>query len=256
MPKLIVCGDSFMTPVTTHPKTHFSEIVADELGYELVAYSRGGMSNGGIAIQIDTAIKNQADFILLGTTLPDRSEFPIGNVNGYQQQFSVEDIEYKHPSSISSHYEWLNKNPKLVSTNLAEIVGEGGNCGRWTFNFDSCDEPKKIQQALDDWFRYLYHPGWKAQTDRWIMYAVLHKLHLSNIPYLFCLDQLKVIDTCPWLTDSVNNVTQKFLHVLETQPQWTPGQPHNPDYHTSMAAQQQIAQYLISHITDCNINVI
>ena len=38
MSRLVVCGDSFMTPVTTHPKTHFSEIIADNLGYELVAY--------------------------------------------------------------------------------------------------------------------------------------------------------------------------------------------------------------------------
>ena len=76
MKKIIVCGDSFMSPVVgDYAGTHFSEIVAKEINYELVAYSRGGMSNGGICIQVKSAIEAKPDLILVGTTYFDRLEY-------------------------------------------------------------------------------------------------------------------------------------------------------------------------------------
>ena len=250
MSRLVVCGDSFMTPVTTHPKTHFSEIIADKLGYELVAYSRGGMSNGGIAIQIDTAIKNKADFILLGTSVHDRIEFSSGTTNRKYFDFTVEDIQYNHQNSISSHYPWVNKDPQLISTNLVEILDSNDNSYA---NFDLCSEPVKKKKAINYWFKYLYHEGWKAQTDRWILYAILHKLHLSKIPYLFCFDYISVAKTCPWLTDSVNNVVHNFHSILLTEPDpWTPTF-HETNYHTTVKKQQQFADYALNHIDNTRI---
>lgn len=246
MSRLVVCGDSFMTPVTTHPKTHFSEIIADNLGYELVAYSRGGMSNGGIAIQIDTAIKNKADFILLGTSVHDRIEFAFGTTNRKHFDFTVEDIQYNHRNSISSHYPWLNKDPQLISTSLAEILDSDDHYRR--ANFDSCSNPAEKKKAIDNWFKYLYHEGWKAQTDRWMLYAILHKLHLSTIPYLFCFDLIGVAETCPWLTNSVNNVVHNFHSILHPRTAC-----HEIGYHTTVKQQQQLADYVLNHIDNTKI---
>ena len=247
MAKMILCGDSFMTPVTTHPGTHFSEIVAEQLGFELTAYSRGGMSNGGIAIQIDTAIKEKPDFILVGTTLPDRIEYPVRSGGDDRTEFTVKDIQYKHQDSVSSHYTWLNVAPNLVSTNLVELIGNATTDPKhFSYNIDTCEEPVKKSKVINDWFRYLYHPGWKRQTDQWMMYAMLHKLHVSDIPYILCIDILHVVKDCPWLLESKNNVwpiINKTIFPLVQLPGHT-----TPGYHTSLEVQKEVADHVIAHL--------
>lgn len=239
MGKLIVCGDSYMSPVVNYPKTHFSEIIADRLGYELIPYSRSGMSNGGIAIQIDTAIQEKPDLILVGTTYPDRIEFPINDPKP-SDRFTVQDICYDHsPFSLSSNVEFFAEDPQLISTNVVEIISN--SYGR---TFEKCDEPDKKERAIKDWFRYLYHPDWKNQTDKWMMYAVLHQLHESNIPYIVCRDPLNVVPMCSWLKyDSL---------VWDINKMMDSSAPAMPDvsYHTSFETQIEIAEYLLSYMKD------
>jgi hypothetical protein len=89
----------------------------------------------------------------------------------------------------------------------------------------------------------MYNPSWKRQTDEWIMYAILHKLHLSNIPYILCVDN---IDTkhakCFWLENSINNVVSQIDEIR------TNGTDSMLVYHTSADTQKEIAEYLINHI--------
>jgi hypothetical protein len=240
MKRIIVCGDSYMSPAIDYPNTHFSEIVAERLGYELIAYSRAGMSNGGVAIQIDTAIQQKPDLILVGTTYPDRIEFPI-NEPIPTEKFTVEDILYSHsPTSLSFSYEYLNKNPKIISTNLAEIVTDS-----WFTTFDYCDEPNKKAQSIKDWFRYLYHPDWKRQVDTWMMYGVFHQLHQSNIPYLVCRDPLNLIPKCSWI--NYPSLVWDINRIMDSS---AVDVGFNLPYHTSFETQLEIAELLISHMKE------
>jgi len=236
MRKMIVCGDSHMSPVIRFPGTHFSEIIAESLGYELIPYSRGGMSNGGIAIQVDTAIQNKADFILVGTTYADRIEFPI-DTPVPRKQFTIEDIFYSHKESVSSNHPWLNKNPNMISTNIVGIVDNVNPRA-----FARCSDPVEKEQAIKDWFRYLYYPDWKTQVDKWMMYAVLHKLHLSGIPHVICRDPINVIPTCPWLTIDLIEALKEFLVVDPPK--------RDPGYHTNALQQRQAAEVILNHIRE------
>lgn len=240
MPRLIVCGDSYMSPTSSHPNTHFSEIVAERLGYELIAYSRGGMSNGGIAIQLDTAIRERPDLILLGTTNSDRIEFPI-NEPKKTEIFSVSDIYYDHANeSLSNNVDFFVKNPQLISTNLIEILTDHyGN------TFNKCDDPDIKKDTIKQWFKHLYHPDWKWQTDRWMMYALLHQLHESKIPYIICHDTLGVVHLCPWLKD--NTLTNNINIIIEMQNE---KYGHATPYHTSTDAQIIIADLLITYMKE------
>lgn len=240
MPKLIVCGDSYMSPAAGYPNTHFSEIIACRLGYDFIAYSRGGMSNGGIAIQIDTAIRERPDLILLGTTNSDRIEFPINDPRK-TEIFTVGDILYDHSNqSLSSNVDFFVKNPQLISTNLIEIMTDHyGN------TFVKCDDPNIKIHTIKQWFKQLYHPDWKTQTDRWMMYALLHQLHESKIPYVICHDTLGVIHLCPWLKEST--ITSDINIMVESQKE---KYGHVTPYHTSTDAQTEIAELLITYMKE------
>lgn len=243
--KLIVCGDSFMSPVVTHPGTHFSELVAKELGYELTAYSRGGMSNGGIAVQIESAIKSQPDLILVGLTYYDRIEYPMNMApDSTHHEFTIEDISYTNSHSVSSRYSWLNKSPRLISTTIAQLLTDESN---WLNHLSGISIKKK---ALNFWLRYLYDPDWKRQTDMWMMYAVLHRLHLSGIPYLLCMDPMGVRHTCPWLLDSVHNLVDNVADIIFPMPE----KPPEPAYHTTAETQQAVAKFVLAHLSD-NLNI-
>lgn len=241
MKKLIVCGDSYMSPVLEHPGTHFSEIVADKLGYELIPYSRGGMSNGGIAVQIDTAIENKPELILVGLTNSDRIEFTINEPNT-TDRFTIDDITYHHATqSLSSIRNFAHK-PQLISTNINEVISK-----KYGITFDKCNEPNKKQQAINDWFKYLYHPDWKTQTDKWMMYAILHQLHESQIPYVICRDPLNIIKTCSWLKSyspayDINKIMYEDMMSDDVK--------LNIPYHTSFQAQVDIAEYLIDYMKE------
>lgn len=240
MKKLIVCGDSYMSPVVDYPGTHFSEIIADKLGYELTAYSRAGMSNGGIAIQIDTAIQQKPDLILIGTTYSDRIEFPINDPKP-TKKLTVHDISYHHSIySLSNKYEWLSKDPQLISTNLVEIITD-----QFYSTFDKSIEPEQKIKAIKDWFNYLYHPDWKNQTDKWMMYAVLHQLHESNIPYVICNDVLNVAKICSWI-DS-HSAIEDIKEIIESRKNDI---RISIGYHTSVETQAVIADYIITYMKE------
>ncbi len=241
MKKMIVCGDSFMSPAIDYPGTHFSEIIANHLGYELLAYSRGGMSNGGIAIQIDSAIQEKPDLILVGTTYSDRIEFPINDAIS-TNKFTVNNIAYHHAtSSLSSNADYVGTDPKLISTNLVEII-----TNNFFTTFDKCEEADEKQKAIKNWAKYLYHPDWKMQVDVWMMYAVLHQLHESGIPYIVCIDPLRITDRCSWFKGipTVHNIN----NLIESNRIIDKGS--NILYHTSFDTQIQIAEYLLSYMKE------
>jgi|688.fasta_scaffold58272_4 hypothetical protein len=239
MKKLIICGDSFMSPAIDYPNTHFSEIIADKLGYELISYSRAGMSNGGVAIQIDTAIQQKPDLILVGTTYSDRIEFPINDPKP-TEKFTIDDISYHHTPTSSSYN--ISLNPQLISTNIVEVISN-----KFANTFKLCEQPHKKEKAIKDWFRYLYHPDWKNQVDQWMMYAVLHKLHESTIPYIVFRDPLNVVPKCSWL-----KCTALVWHInkmMDDRKQVDAGGPNLP-YHTSVETQAIVAECLLAYIKE------
>ena len=76
MKKLMVAGCSFSSVSKTLPGTSWSEILAKQLGWELVNLSRPGCSNGGIRIQIEEIRRQRPDFAIITPTFWDRMEIP------------------------------------------------------------------------------------------------------------------------------------------------------------------------------------
>lgn len=229
---------------------HFAQLVAKELNFDLTYFAREGMSNGGIAIQITSAIKRKPDFIMLGISHFDRIEFPVNNIEDIHE-FDVENILYKHSNSISTYYDW-NRNPLLVSSNISEFLTENKdifkNFGSVTLNNIS-DSAEKLE-TLKKFVLYLYYPQWKKQIDKWVIYSVLHQLEESKIPYIICYDLLDFIHEISWISDQKKQMVKEIYNLVKIDNDWGGSAKEGQTLaHTSLNCQKLIAEVILKNIS-------
>ena len=226
MKKIIVCGDSYMTPSHILPNTHFAELLRDHYNCELTVYARGGMSNVGICLQIEQAIKDNPDLILYNTTAYDRIEVPLKD-----DDIDIQNVIYEEGHSYSTHSNEMNKNePRLISDTLYSML-------EMDHKYNNVPNIDEIKRSLKDYFNNLYQHKWKEYTDTLCLYATLYKLSQTHIKTL-----------------SFTHHADMFIHKFPFVPsssivQFDPyRQPENdPGYHTDIETQQKILK-LITHL--------
>lgn len=235
MKRLIVCGDSFMSPRITVPNTHFTEIFTQKLNFDTTWYSRSGISNGGIILQLEEAMKEKPDLIFFNITNSDRIEFPRNDhFDLANRPVELKSLSYENwQTDLSCVTNKFNGN--LISDNLGSIVNDLHG-----YQERSNIDDKKIE-ALDLWIRELYINSWKHKIDYLMLYAITHKLHVSGIPYLLFHDYIGVQDFV-WLTDIT--YIHKTIHVFRNTHKPT---DYDPGYHTSFKTQEDIAEFVIEH---------
>lgn len=217
--------------------THFSELLAEKLGYELIVYAKPGSSNGGICVQIEEAIRSKPDLIIFGQTVADRIEFKVAeHPEEFRWPWATDNSEVRLSELIGDHA----VNPTLMSDNLHSLLYETdnypdtahwlqSNLVRYGVDITESDARDKVN-AVKDWFMYVYSLRMKKQIDMWTLYAVQHKLHLSGIP------ALKVIDLFHYDTPWYPCITKGYGPADRFT---APDYPH-ADYHTSLETQHDI----------------
>jgi hypothetical protein len=225
-----------MSPRIHFAGTHFSEIFASRLGFDLTTYARAAMSNGGIALQILQAIEDKPDLIIFNLTFPDRIEFSLDV--SLQMKPTQKDLYYKYepPLELST----VNGNPgNLVSDNIASILSDHPNRHSLIY-------PKEKVEAVRTYFNELYSPDWKYLSDCMTMYSILHVLHKSGINYIMYCDKLnltKIVDTKfkpDWMHPK-NDISNDIEDYLSRPTGESVG------YHTTIQTQSEIAEYIINH---------
>lgn len=237
MKKIIVCGCSWMS-CDYGPEikgTHFSERLADELGYELIMYSRPGSSNGGICVQIEEAIKAKPDLILFGQTVADRVEVRI-----IEEMFTGKGfIYYDDPVALADLVGKHEDNPSILSDNLSSLlIGSLAHVLK-DKSKSWCDERTT---ALQNWFNLLYSPKMKRQIDTWCLYAVQHKLYESKIPAIKVIDLLNY-DT-PWYKCCTGDTYKPTHYIPDVD---------SVGYHTNTSRQKDIVNDIKNYISKNNL---
>lgn len=240
-----------MSPRTTHPKKHFAEIFADRLGYKLTSYAKSGFSNGGIITQLETAIKQRPNLILLNLTNSDRIEVRVDHdrKKKYDKPFTLEQIGIcagQNNEMSDSFYNDIN--PILIAENLNTLLYEEENTkklhNRMREKYPDWDN--KIL-AIKAYFQYIYDESWKNTIDQMIMHTMLYRLHRLNIPYIIVHDWLGLTTTITYKPDWF---TQKdTVHELVNQIRLTMGAPHDndPGFHLTYEGSEAVANILIEH---------
>lgn len=196
---IAVCGDSWFSADPKFPGKSFGELVCAKNNWELLSLARGGCSNFSIALQVDKAIEQLADFVVLGTTTPDRGEFPIINAQNssiwdklknsfnWENWFTTQPEVYiksrgisniLHTNSVSSTHSWIS-NPTIVSESFNNLV----------FHDHEKLTPEQVD-SLRSYMLNLYDSNIKRQADSWIISDACRRLEQKNIPYLIFIEGL------------------------------------------------------------------
>jgi hypothetical protein len=231
--KIVSCGSSFFSLDKYQPKTHLSELMAQELGAELVSLAKPGSSNFAIRLQLDTAIKMKPDLILFEFTNAQKVDLPLsvlGEDYRYDARNGADNLRYTNYDNIV---------PSVIDHAKASVLSDGiknfidGQCFR-----ENTALTKTSRQALQYWFTELYDEQIKYHQDYYICSSVFSALDNSKIPYVWCRGDLCMFDWSlynnevgeegnPWIgwTDpgqlSVYHTTPQkqqelFAHWLET----------------------------------------
>lgn len=248
--KLMVCGCSFSatTIMEEYFGTHFSEILAKRLDWDLVNLAYHGCSNGGIRLQIDEVVKQKPDFAIIIPTFFDRTEIPISTlkldwskivwnvldkmtrdntVSTYNPERGIDNINHKNST-----------NPALICENYNSIVHN------WEHPYRKLNRiSDEAVEAARQYVSYLYDANWKKQQDQWIVEHGCLELVKNNIPFI-------LIPTMSlWQGETLMQLLDEKYYTLS--PDHCPCATHtkkeyaisdiDPGYHTNTAGQIYLA---------------
>lgn len=238
--KLVVCGDSFNSistqtdPVTGQifKGTHWSEIVADQLDYQLINFAFGGASTSMIVLQILEAIKLNPDLIITGWAcgLGTRIEYLI-NEKDIVIGENLGEFAYKnrpHP------YHQLNRivNEKVTSSNILLMPDQ--------------DLAKKLAILFPN--RLLVY------KDIWAVSYAVSELSRSKIPFLVFETPPKFPKTEPKpFTNELLKHCLKENIIFQDELDFSEYEIKSnspPIYHTAVESQIEIANYIMKRIKD------
>lgn len=236
-----------MSPTISFPGTHLAEIFSKELDFDLITYSRSGSSNGGILIQLQSAIDYKPNLILFNTTSVDRTEIPVTTNNDDLSFYTIDNLYRNVPVNNNI----IPKKPKIWSNSISSLLRKfvydpsrtayENHCAETYDQIENLDEK---MSAVKIYYRYLYDFTMKNMIDSYMMYGIIHKLHISDIPYMWIHSSFgKEFVEYPWLTE-------KNYLIPKTGPLFWEGKTtsdNDPGYHTTFEAQEKIARLLIEH---------
>ena len=173
---LVICGDSFMSADTGRPNTHFSELLITH-GHSVVNLARGGMSNIGIAFQLETAAHLKPDMIIFSSTSSDRVDIVVKN-RKFNARLGLKNFIYPYKSDLSTTNQYVgNLNAPILSDVIPAFLSPRPDL---PIELNDPDRIEYVKQYLA-----LHHDvNLKKITDDWIIGYWKYKLIEKHIPFI------------------------------------------------------------------------
>jgi hypothetical protein len=144
------------------PQTHFTEIIAKNLNSELINLARPGASNFYIGLQVEHAIQQHADLILILFSNYDRI------------QILQENCQYRVEQGITNIVNNAvdTANARVFSNVITNFIDQ------------SLLTPEQID-VLKPWFTNIYNFGLFYHQDWFVCQGILSRAKQSGIPFVF-----------------------------------------------------------------------
>ena len=167
-----------------HGTTSFLDLYCQQKDLHHVSLARSGATNFLIRLQIEEAIRRNADFIVIGTTTSDRMEIPIpGKEDEIQWPIRLGDVEYRGYRSTSEG-NVDTRNPKIISDSI----------NNWTtdfyhhvphYNFKRKEITPEIIEAMKHYVAYLHSFQLDQMKDYFVIAEGLRKLISLGKEFVF-----------------------------------------------------------------------
>jgi hypothetical protein len=224
--KIIVCGDSFCSADTTANRWHFSQLLQDQHGYNIINLARGGMSNTGICVQIKQALLLKPLAIVYNMADPSRIDIPLNG--SYCPPWLLKNFIYASVNDSSTGSTYVGGPDAPIFSTVYQLLDQIKHV---TIPTDKIQAVKHYHAHLFDW-------QLKYETDTWML----------NHWQQQAIDQ------------GILTLPMGSPHDLELSSYAKPAydfvkaDPNYPAlYHTDLATQQQVANnihnYLQKHLT-------
>jgi len=163
--KICVCGDSFLTPDVRYPGKHFSEILASKYNHEVINLARGGISNFGICLQFEQAIKLRPDIIIYSQTDASRMAIPTGK---FIRENGLKNVRYtdKVSATCNNGYAGGSEAP-IVDDVMVSLLND--SCWTTLSNTNKYNISNEQKEAIKQYTTYLHDAELKKATDEWAL---------------------------------------------------------------------------------------
>ena len=236
---------------------HFTEILANHLGYDYITFAKGGCSNNLIRMQIDEAIDRGVDFVIFNTTTEPRFEFPFEG-KSYDPEKGIHNFCYNNHPDRSQLY--VSDENTMDSVTIRTLVDRLENTGFENKEFD------RISKAAEQYLLYLYDEDYKQLMDTWAIEGAVRRLQDEKIPYLGIfhfwipiksrfLIKRNIRHICSFHEDKLLPESGTFNKIEEIEkciPHLLP-LTGNRRWHTDDETQVRLYEKILSYIEEYNI---
>ena len=192
--RLYTCGCSFMSVDFggCHEITSFLDLYAKEKNFKHVSLGRAGATNFLIRLQIEEAIQQDADFVVIGTTSSDRIDLPIqAQAKNINLPIDIRDIGYIHYSSDSAN-NIDNLNPKIISDSIGSFPADLPAKG-----YEDPVVVPAVLEAVKQYTTYMHNNAIATMKDYFIIADGIRQLISLNKPFVLIPSTSMV--NCDWL---------------------------------------------------------
>lgn len=192
--QVYTCGCSFMSLDTTPgPVKSFLDMWATYKGLEHVSLARSGATNFLIRLQIEHAIANKADFVIVGATSSDRIDIPLRT--DIPCPVELEHVDYQGYASVSEQN--VKSQDYVLSDSLSNLRGD-------LFMHSNHKRPidRNTVEAVKYYVANLHNFSLEQTRDRFVISDGLRRLQQLNIPFVFLAGPMNWLDWS-WLGASL-----------------------------------------------------
>lgn len=150
----------------------FLDMFSHRRGYNHICLARPGASNFAIRLQIDQAIQESADFVVIGATSSDRIDL-VDDKSKKGGSPVLSDIHYQGYNATSERWVNAQQSAYIVSDTINNTLEKD-------YGFD-----RDLVDSIKCYVRELHSPDIQDLKDRWIIRDGLYQLVKHSIPFIF-----------------------------------------------------------------------
>jgi hypothetical protein len=174
-------GCSFMSTDSRYDLPSFVDMFANKRNLRHVNLARSGATNYAIRLQIDLALQEQADYVIVGATSSDRIDL-VDETLPWRSPLELQFIKYTNYNCVAEKYV-NNESAYIFSDTLNNLLEDRHHL-----------VGKEKREALKQYVAQLHHNTLQQYKDACIIRDGLRLLEDSGKPYLFIPGPLFYMD--------------------------------------------------------------